>query len=124
MDKINHDYEKLDIPLVAKLFVIYESTHRLIFTLPKFERYTLGEKIECTVLETLELIVIANGLGKIEKERVLLKTNAKVEVLKLLFRIALNCKMIEAKKYLEIEKHLQETGRMTQGWIKYAHNMR
>ena len=120
----NHiDFEKLDIPLLAKLLTIYESAHKMIFTLPKFERYTLGEKIENTILESIELTVIANSSSKFEKERYLLKTNAKIELLKILYRIALNCKIIEARIYLEIQKDLQDIGRQTQGWIKYARNL-
>ena len=124
MNIMHNDFEKLEIPLIAKLFVIYEKAHRIIATIPKYERYTLGEKIESAILETLELIVIANSASKFEKERYLSKANAKIETLKLLCRIGLNCKIIEHCVYLEFESDLQEAGRMTQGWIKYARNLR
>jgi len=121
----NHsDFEKLEIPLLAHLFTIYQSAHKMIFTLPKFERYTLGEKIENTILETMELTVIASGANKFDKEKVLLRLNSKIELLKLLYRLALTSEMIEAKKYLELEKQLQDAGKQTQGWIKYARNSR
>lgn len=124
MSNNHEDFEKLDIPLLSKLFVIYESAHKLIFSLPKFERYTLGEKIENTILSLFEIIVIACTSNKFEKEKLLVKANAKIEILKLLYRIALNCKMIESRQFLEVEKNLQEIGKMTQGWIKYARNLR
>jgi hypothetical protein len=95
---INHNFEKLEIPLVAKLFTIYEMTHRLIFSLPKFERYTLGEKMEDTVLRALELVVIVNSVNKFERENTLAEVNAKIELLKLLYRLALNCNLIEKQK--------------------------
>lgn len=120
MNQNTHTIEKLEIPIMSKLFVIYEFTHKLIFKLPKFERYTLGEKTENIILETIEMIIIANGTSKYEKEKYLLKSNAKIEMLKLLYRIMLNCHIIEFKKYLEIEGYLQEIGKMTQGWIKYT----
>ena len=107
---------------MSKLFVVYELTHKLIFKLPKFERYTLGEKIENIILEIIEIIVIGNGVSKYEKEKYLLKANAKIEMLKILFRIALNCQIIDFRKYLEMEGYLQEIGKMTQGWIKYTRN--
>ncbi len=122
MEQDAHKIEKLEMPIMAKLFIIYELTHKLIFKLPKFERYTLGEKIENIILETIEIIVIANGTNKYEKEKYLLKANAKVEMLKLLFRIVLNCQIIDFKKYLEAEGLLQEIGKMAQGWIKYTRN--
>ena len=124
MDQNTHDIEKLEIPVMSKLFVVYEVTHRLIFKLPKFERYTLGEKTENIILEGIEMIVIANGSNKYEKEKYLLKLNAKIEMLKILYRIMLNCQIIEFRKYLDIEKHLQEAGKMTQGWIKYTRTLK
>lgn len=119
----HENFSKLEIPVVIKLFVLYEITHKLIFKFPKHERYTLGEKIERTILDGIELFVFANQVSKYEKEKVLAQANSKIELLKILFRISLNCEILEARVYLDIEDKLQETGKMTQGWIKYARNM-
>jgi hypothetical protein len=115
----NHGFAKLEIPLVAKLFVIYESAHKMIFSLPKFERYTLGEKIENTILGAIELTIIANTVSRLEREKILSQTNAKIELLKILYRLALNCQMIEGPKYLAMERHIQDAGRQAMGWLKY-----
>jgi hypothetical protein len=124
MDNNTHnDFSKLEIPVIIKLFTIYEITHKLIFKFPKHERYTLGEKMEVAILDGIELFVLANQVSKYEKEKVLSKANSKIELLKILFRISLNCQILESKEYLNIESKLQETGKMTQGWIKYARNM-
>ena len=123
MDNIHSDFSKLEIPVVIKLFMVYEVTHKLIFKFPKHERYTLGEKIENSILEAMEFYILANQASKYEKEKVLLKANSKVELLKILFRISLNCTIIESKEYLEMENKLQEIGKMTQGWIKYSRNV-
>ncbi len=109
---------------MSKMFILYEITHKLIFKIPKFERYTLGEKIENIILETIEMMVIGNGTNKYEKEKYLLRANAKIETLKILYRIMLNCKIIDFKKYLEVEGHLQEIGKMMQGWIKYTRTIK
>jgi hypothetical protein len=124
MDNTTHnDFSKLEIPVVIKLFVLYEIAHKLIFKFPKHERYTLGEKIENGILDGIEFFVLANQVSKYEKEKILAKANSKIELLKILFRISLNCKILENREYLEIERKLQEVGKMTQGWIKYARNM-
>jgi hypothetical protein len=123
MDNIHNDFSKLEIPVVIKLFMVYEVTHRLIFKFPKHERYTLGEKIENSILEAMEFYILANQVSKYEKEKILLKANSKVELLKILFRVSLNCQIIDGKEYLEIENKLQEIGKMTQGWIKYSRNV-
>jgi len=102
---------------------MYEITHKLIFKFPKHERYSLGEKIENSILETIEILILANQSSKYEKEKILLKANSKTELLKILFRISLNCGIIDGREYLEIENKLQEIGKMTQGWIKYSRNV-
>lgn len=123
MQNIHNDYSKLEIPVVVKLFIIYEITHKLIFKFPKHERYSMGEKIENSILESIELFILANQVSKYEKEKNLIKANSKIELLKILFRISLNCEILEGKEYLKIEARLQEIGKMTQGWIKYTRNM-
>ena len=122
MDTVHSDFSKLEIPVIIKLFIVYEITHKLIFTFPKHERYSLGEKIEKSILESIETLVLANQVSKYEKEKILLKANVKIELLKILFRISLNCRIIDSKKYLEMEQRLQEIGKMTQGWIRYSRN--
>jgi len=122
MDNIQNDFSKLEIPVAVKLFAVYELTHKLIFTFPKHEKYSLGEKIENSILETLELLILANQSSKYEKEKILLRANSKIELLKILFRIALNCQIMKSQEYLLLENKLQEIGRMTQGWIKYSRN--
>jgi len=123
MDNHNN-FEKLEIPLLATFFIIYEQAHHMIFTLPKFERYTLGEKIENTILEAIELTIIGNSAGKFDKEKIFSRVNAKIELLKILYRLSLNNQMIKSEKYLAIEKTLQEAGKQIQGWIKYVKNQR
>jgi hypothetical protein len=123
MDNNTHgDFSKLEIPVVIKLFIIYEVTHKLIFKFPKHERYSLGEKIENSLLEAMEIFILANQSSKYEREKTLIKANSKIELLKILFRISLNCQMVDGKEYLMLENKLQEAGRMTQGWIKYTRN--
>lgn len=75
-------------------------------------------------MDGIELFVLANQVSKYEKEKILAKANSKIELLKILFRISLNCGILEGREYLEAENRLQEIGKMTQGWIKYTRNMK
>ncbi len=124
MESTKIDFSKLDIPVVVKLVVMYEFAHKLIFKFPKHERYALGEKIENAILKCMKLVIFANNCPKFEKEKYLQKANVNNELLKILFRTALNCKMLEIRDYLDVEAKLQEIGKMTQGWIKYARNIK
>ena len=86
---------------------------------PKHERYSLGEKLERTILETMEYIVFGNAQSKNFKDGFIIKANAKVELLKILYRLAFNINAIDAKGYLRAQENLQEIGKMLGGWIKY-----
>lgn len=79
--------------------------------------------MENSILEGIEMFILANQTSKYEKEKILMRANSKIELLKILFRISLNCRIIDDKEYMEMENKLQEMGRMTQGWIKYSRNM-
>ncbi len=85
---------------------------------PRKDRYTLGQKCETVLLEILEAVILASSLSKQEKLPVLKTASAKIDVLRVLFELGKDLKIIENKKYQILEKSLQEIGRMFGGWIK------
>ena len=115
----NKNFTSIEIPLIKKLYELYKYAHKSISVFPKHERYSLGEKIEGNILEAIELSVFGNAQPKNFKEAYLLKANAKVEVLKILFRLALGNNFINETQYLKVEDFLHEAGKMLGGWIKY-----
>lgn len=115
----NKNFTSIEIPLIKKLYELYKYAHKSISVFPKHERYSLGEKIEANILEAIELSVFGNAQPKNFKDAYLLKANAKVEVLKILFRLALDNDFINETQYLKTEELLQEAGKMLGGWIKY-----
>ena len=120
---IKKDFEKIEMPILSQLLSLYEHIHLLIFSFPKHERYSLGEKIQDAILVSIELAILANSSNKYEKEKILLRLNSKIELLKVLIRVVFNCKIIELRIYLELQNKLQEIGKMTQGWVKYTRNL-
>ncbi|MBI4120557.1 MAG: four helix bundle protein [Parcubacteria group bacterium] len=97
---------------------LYRLFHDTLKTLPKLERYTLGQKIENIILEILELILSASYLPKYKKGEAIRKASDKTDLLKYLVRIAYDTKSINIKRYLLIEEKVLEIGRMLGGWIK------
>lgn len=83
---------------------------------PKKSREVLGQKIERIILEILELISKASYSR--EKIAYLENASLKLDFLKILIKITYETKTIDQKKYLQMEKELQEMGRMLGGWIK------
>lgn len=85
---------------------------------PKQEKYTLGQKIETTILESLELIVSATFLPKNQKFTIIRKASDKTDLLKYLIRLAYETKSINAKKYIILEGKIIEIGKIIGGWMK------
>jgi len=77
----------------------------------------LGQKIDNTALEILETITLA-GISNQNKLNLLEKASQKLDLLKILIRLADDLKILDNKKYLEIQQKIQEIGKMLGGWIK------
>ena len=101
-----------------KICELYKLFHECLKTFPKLERFTLGNKIENTILEVLELILSASYQPKHQKDETLRKASDKTDLLKYLVRLAHNTKSINIKKYLIAEEKVLEIGRMLGGWIR------
>ncbi|MEI6378567.1 MAG: four helix bundle protein [Candidatus Falkowbacteria bacterium] len=108
-----------EIPIIKKLYDLYLLTHKTIAIFPKHERYSLGEKIETNILEAIELIIFGNTQPKNFKDTYLLKASAKIEVLKIFFRLAMDNGFINETQYFKTINFLQEISKMLGGWIKY-----
>ncbi len=70
-------------------------------------------------LEALTLVLQAALEIKPNKLSILNNARIKIEILKRLFRITNELKIIQDKAYFKIEADLQEMSKMTNGWIKY-----
>lgn len=107
-----------DIPLFTKTYELYKLFYEYLGSFPKKDRYSLGQKTEAVLLDLLEAIILASGLPKEEKLPILKKASLKLDVLKILFRLAKDVHALDTKKYILLEEHVQEIGKMLGGWIK------
>jgi four helix bundle protein len=107
-----------EIPIIQKIYDFYREIYLAVEKMPKKDKYTLGEKLGKTTLELIELLIMASYAHKEEKNIFLGKANAKLELLKILVRLAEEVKAINTKKYLLLQEKLQETGKMLGGWIR------
>ena len=107
-----------EAPILKKTVDLYKDLYQQLKTFPKKDQYMLGKRCEECVLNFLELILLAVGLEKHRKLDVLEAANNKFDVLKVLFRMARELKMLDTKKYLSLEDKTQEIGRMLGGWMR------
>ena len=78
----------------------------------------MGQKIDNLILETLELVFLVINVSREEKCNILKKASLKIDLLKTLIRLAKEVKAIDDKKYIQLQKELQEIGKMIGGWIR------
>jgi len=89
---------------------------------PKAKRYTSGEKIDNITLEIFELLFKSGVVPKEHKLEILQTVSAKLDLLKILVRLAKDQRSLSTKAYLDLQANLQELGKMTGGWLKYLNN--
>ena len=85
---------------------------------PKTERFGIGQKIEQSFLDVLELTFASVYLVLDQKILMLSRTIAKLDNLKFFMQLAWESKLIQTEKYAHISKELEEIGRMLGGWRK------
>lgn len=107
-----------DIPIIQKIFIFYSELYLIVEKMPKKDKYTLGEKAQKTTLDLMELALKAGYADKTRKVSALDEAAVKLDLLKLLIRLAEEIKSIPTNKYLALEEKLNEIGRMLGGWIK------
>ncbi len=110
--------EEFDIPISKKIYGLYRNFYGFRNSIPKQDRYTLWQKCENILLETLENILLASQMSKKEKLPVLEKASLQLNLFRIFVRLAKEVKAIDNKKYVLLQENTDEVGRMLGGWIK------
>ena len=108
----------LDIPIFAKLYDFYKNLSQAITSFPKAKRYTLGQRLDQIALDIIELVITARYLVRDQKLQALQKVSTKLDLLKILLRLASDTKSIDNNKYQQLASQVLEIGKMLGGWIK------
>jgi hypothetical protein len=110
------EHKNNDIPIIKNLYELYKIYYSYSTLFPKKDRYTLGAKCEMYIIATLELLLEASCAYREEKLELIKKANAKFDTLKLFVRLLKDLKIIDTKKYIELQGRIQEIGKMLGGW--------
>jgi len=105
-----------NFPLLNRIYDLYQQMPDI----SKSEENTLRKSSEITILEILELVVIATRQSKEEKIQTLRQAARKLDTLKVFTDMAKESKTIKDDKYGQIQESLQSVGRMIGGWLKSA----
>lgn len=107
-----------ETPIFKKTYELYQLFYQYLILFPKGSRYSLGQKCETVLLEILEAVILASSVPKQEKLPILRKASMKIDVLRILFTLCKDLKIIDNKKYTVLENMTIEIGKMIGGWIK------
>jgi len=112
------NHKNTDIPIIKNLYELYKLFYNYSISFPKKDKYTLGAKCETYIITTIELLLEASNTYKREKLELIKKANSKFDTLKIFIRLLKDLNIIDDKKYIELQKRIQEIGKMLGGWIK------
>lgn len=122
MDNINQQKAVGEMPIIVKIRELYKLFYKYLTLFPKKDKYTLGAKCENYILATLELLLAAGSAPKGEKLTLIRQASVKFDALKFFIRISRELDVLDLKKYLELQKRLQEIGAMIGGWQRSLDN--
>lgn len=103
--------------IIERFYVFYKLLNQAFISFPKSQRYTLGEKLERTTIDVLELLIMGSRQPE-QREILLNRADAKLELLKLLLKIAGESRALDLKTESDLLSLLDEIGRMLGGWIR------
>lgn len=110
--------DQFDIPILQKAYDLYRLLHQYRTAVPKQDRYTLWQRVETVALDSIENIFMVSEVRQEQKLLVLKRISAKLNLLRLLLRLARDTKSIDLRKAVKLQEVVDEIGRMLGGWIK------
>ncbi|MBI2097358.1 MAG: four helix bundle protein [Candidatus Vogelbacteria bacterium] len=84
--------------------------------MPKTHRYTLGQRVDGILTETIEATAAAAFLSPIDKLPFIRLAIRKVDTIKILLMILWETESLKIKNYIQLSEKLEEIGRNLGGW--------
>lgn len=97
---------------------LYEQVTDFTANFPKPLRYTLGQKMDNLLLNTIQNIIQAELDYAIKKDTALNTALINTETIKILMRLAVNKQIIKETVYFSFVSKLIEIQKMINGWKK------
>ena len=105
-----------DYPVIVKTYNLTLWYIKKLNSLPKNHRYTLGEKIQNSLLNLL--LILSDTIYSKEKKPLLQKANKELEKLRLLTKLLKDLTIISTDNFRFITSSINEIGQMLGGWIR------
>lgn len=101
---------------------LYLAAHERTIKFPKPTRYSLGARIETTVLDLIETLYLAQSKQGASRLLILNKADITLKMLTTHLRLAYKTESINDAGFASLSEKVLEIGSMVGGWIKYTKN--
>ena len=107
-------------PIIVKSYTLTLWYIRKIEKFPTNHRFTLGEKIQNSLLELL--LILSDAVYSKNKKELLLQANKEIERLRLLSKLLDDLSLLSTQNSRFVGFSLNEIGQMIGGWMKALKN--
>lgn len=106
------------LPIIDTCYRLYKQQYSINGTLAKVQYYRIGISTEQTILELIELLVMAQNAPKLHKRAYLLRANTKLEIIRIKNRLYIELDLANQTRLFQASAMCNDIGRMLGGWIK------
>lgn len=105
-----------ELPVINRTEELYEDILKITSKLPSLQRQTIGKRLENSILNLLELLIMAKHAPSAHKGPYLIKSSAQVEIVQFQLRILLTHKLANETTLHQLQAKVVEIARMLGGW--------
>jgi len=105
-----------DLPVYKACYDLLLEIFNFVKDFGKEYKYTVGENLKKETIELLTLIFRANS--RQDKDLVLQEARERIEVIRLFIRLMKDLHQIGLKKFVDVNKKVEEVSKQLTGWQK------
>jgi len=105
-----------DYPIYPKTYDLIAYLIPVTQSFPKSQRFVLARRIQDTVLDFGDLLILARKVNVDERRGVLRRADAKLEMLRMCLRLAMELKFFPFGQYEHASKMVVEVGKLLGDW--------
>lgn len=107
-----------ELPVINRVQELYQNVCKLTDKLSSDKKQTIGKRAEKSLLNLLELLIMAKHAPSAQKAPYLIKATVQLEITQLMLRILLEQKLANETTLHQLQAKAVEIGRMLGGWYK------
>ena len=104
--------------IIVKTHDLLKEMIGVVKRFPRDQKFLLGDRLQTTVTDVLELLIEAYYLPGAQKRHKLERVNMQLEKLRHYLRLSYELGFYNSIRLGQLQERVQEIGRMNGGWLK------